>query len=70
MSPAERELERIEAQLRNVQLALEILTGVCATLPDVEPGADDADLADADEDDDDGAPRSLSLSNSSLTGEK
>ena len=30
------ELERLEGQLRTVQLALEILTGACATLPDPE----------------------------------
>ncbi|KAH9950943.1 ARM repeat-containing protein [Amylocystis lapponica] len=32
----EVDLERLETQLRTVQLALEILTGVCATLPDPE----------------------------------
>lgn len=35
-SPAEIELEKIETRLRTVQLSLEILTGVCATLPDPE----------------------------------
>ncbi|KAF8336322.1 ARM repeat-containing protein [Cantharellus anzutake] len=35
-SPDEHELERIEAQLRTVQLALEILSGICASLPDFE----------------------------------
>ena len=35
-SPNELEAERIEAQLRTVQLALEILSGICASLPDVE----------------------------------
>lgn len=40
-TPAERELEKIETRLRNVQLALEILTGVCATLPDVETSLDE-----------------------------
>lgn len=30
-------MERIENKLRTVRLALEILTGVCATLPDPEP---------------------------------
>jgi hypothetical protein len=36
-------LERIEVKLRAVQLALEILAGICATLPDpdLEPGADE-----------------------------
>lgn len=33
----EIELEQLEAKLRTVQLALEILTGTCATLPDPEP---------------------------------
>ncbi|KAJ6589162.1 armadillo-type protein [Mycena capillaripes] len=36
-SPTEIELERLEGRLRTVQLALEILTGACATLPDPEP---------------------------------
>ncbi|KAF7334372.1 ARM repeat-containing protein [Mycena venus] len=38
-SSAEIELERLEGRLRTVQLALEILTGACATLPDPEPEA-------------------------------
>lgn len=42
-SPAELELERIENRLRTVQLALEILTGVCATLPEPEPVEDDVE---------------------------
>ncbi|KAF7965179.1 hypothetical protein HWV62_36591 [Athelia sp. TMB] len=42
-SPNEVELERLERKLRSVQLALEIMTGVCATLPDPEPDvAEDA----------------------------
>ena len=36
-SPIEIELELLESKLRTVQLALEILTGTCATLPDPEP---------------------------------
>ncbi|KAF8204010.1 armadillo-type protein [Pholiota molesta] len=36
-STIEVELELLEAKLRTVQLALEILTGTCATLPDPEP---------------------------------
>jgi hypothetical protein len=57
-------LERIEAKLRAVQLALEILTGICATLPDpadLEPGVDDDEVEDdvfeddAAEDNDDNA---------------
>lgn len=35
-NPTEIELERIETTLRTVHLALEILTGVCATLPEPE----------------------------------
>ncbi|KAJ7916498.1 hypothetical protein B0H13DRAFT_363355 [Mycena leptocephala] len=60
-SPAEIELERLEGQLRTVQLALEILTGACATLPDPEPDMPsgqndetedgDEDIAEDDEDD-------------------
>ena len=45
-SSAELGLERLERKLRTVQLALEILTGVCATLPDPEPlpeGGDEED---------------------------
>ena len=48
-STVEVELERLEAKLRTVQLALEMLTGACATLPDPEP-----DLAKDQEDNDDG----------------
>lgn len=33
-SPTELDLERLENKLRTAQLALEILTGACATLPD------------------------------------
>ncbi|KAF7288173.1 ARM repeat-containing protein [Mycena chlorophos] len=56
-SPAEIELERIEGRLRTVQLALEILTGVCATLPDPEPPAEGEtqnDDEDGDAEDQDG----------------
>lgn len=42
-SPAEIELAQIEQRLRTVQLALEILTGICATLPDPEPVAEGGD---------------------------
>lgn len=41
----EVELERLENKLRTVQLALQILTGVCATLPDPVP-----EVANGDED--------------------
>lgn len=53
-TPVERELDRVEAQLRNIQLSLEILTSVCATLPDPEPGLSDAEEAD-ELDEDEGA---------------
>ncbi|KAI0308362.1 ARM repeat-containing protein [Multifurca ochricompacta] len=48
-SETELGFERIEMKLRAVQLALEILTGVCATLPDpdLDPGAnDDGEIED------------------------
>ncbi|KAJ3908972.1 armadillo-type protein [Lentinula edodes] len=56
-SSSELELEQLEANLRTVQLALEILTGVCATLPDPSAGIEgeteiddeDEDMADDDE---------------------
>ena len=32
----EKELERIETQLLTVQLCLEIITGICANLPEWE----------------------------------
>ena len=38
-SSTEIELALLESNLRTVQLALEILTGACATLPDPEPDA-------------------------------
>jgi len=42
-SPIELEFERFENRLRTIQLGLEILTSVCATLPDSEipPAGDD-----------------------------
>ena len=50
-SPNEMALDRIEAKLRNVQLSLEILTGICATLPDPEEVEDeDGDDPENDED--------------------
>ncbi|TFK77473.1 ARM repeat-containing protein [Pluteus cervinus] len=49
--PSEVELERLEAKLRTIQLSLEILTGVCATLPDPEPVPENAgEDDDIDED--------------------
>ncbi|KAH9065579.1 ARM repeat-containing protein [Lactarius vividus] len=56
-SEEELGLERIETSLRTVQLALEILTGVCATLPDpvFDPSADDDDEVFANGDADDSA---------------
>ncbi|CAE6451747.1 unnamed protein product [Rhizoctonia solani] len=47
-SPAELVLERIERRLRVLQLSLEILTGVCAQLPDPEPITEE--MVDDDED--------------------
>ncbi|CDO73410.1 hypothetical protein BN946_scf185013.g44 [Trametes cinnabarina] len=54
-TPSELELERLETRLRTVQLALEILTGMCATLPDPEifSGASGADDGGDNEDEDD-----------------
>ncbi|KAJ7623345.1 armadillo-type protein [Roridomyces roridus] len=49
-SPAEVGLERLENRLRTVQLALEILTGACATLPDPQPDV----LIDDEDDDEEG----------------
>ncbi|KAJ8596260.1 ARM repeat-containing protein [Rhizopogon salebrosus TDB-379] len=51
-SDTEIELERLENKLRTVQLALEILTGACATLPDPISGPQEGEL-DAEEDDED-----------------
>lgn len=62
-SQMEAELEVLEAKLRTVQLALEILTGTCATLPDSEPDLP-AGQEDEDEDQDiadDGALLSLNV---------
>ncbi|KAI9508368.1 ARM repeat-containing protein [Russula earlei] len=39
-SETEVGLERVETKLKTVQLALEILTGVCATLPDPDYGSE------------------------------
>ncbi|CAE6475962.1 unnamed protein product [Rhizoctonia solani] len=47
-SPAEVILERVERRLRVLQLSLEILTGVCAQLPDPEPSTEE--IVDEDED--------------------
>lgn len=49
-SSSEVELERLEKKLRSVQLALEVMTGVCATLPEPEP-----DMAEEAADEDDGS---------------
>lgn len=58
-STAEIELERLEGKLRTVQLALEILTGACATLPDPEPDVDGA-VGEGDDEEDEGVPSSTS----------
>ncbi|KAJ4485724.1 armadillo-type protein [Lentinula aciculospora] len=50
-SNSEIELEQLEANLRMVQLALEILTGVCATLPDPSAGVE-GETEDRDDEDD------------------
>ncbi|KAH0838109.1 ARM repeat-containing protein [Lanmaoa asiatica] len=52
-SQTELDLERLENKLRTIQLALEILTGACATLPDPVSGIstdedDEEDLEDED----------------------
>ncbi|KAF5385007.1 hypothetical protein D9615_001213 [Tricholomella constricta] len=52
-SQAELELERLEATLRTVQLALEILTGACATLPDPESDTEKGVENDGDHDGED-----------------
>ncbi|KAH8094732.1 ARM repeat-containing protein [Cristinia sonorae] len=49
-SPVELELERIELRLRTLQLSLEILTGICATLPDPEPVQENTETPQEDED--------------------
>jgi hypothetical protein len=46
---AEMELERLERKLRTVQLALEILTGASATLPDPDPDVGVGDNEDEGE---------------------
>ncbi|OAX40891.1 ARM repeat-containing protein [Rhizopogon vinicolor AM-OR11-026] len=51
-SDTEVELERLENKLRTIQLALEILTGACATLPDPISEPQEGEL-DAEEDDED-----------------
>ncbi|CEL56135.1 putative ARM-like repeat-containing protein C1703,03c OS=Schizosaccharomyces pombe (strain 972 / ATCC 24843) GN=SPBC1703.03c PE=4 SV=1 [Rhizoctonia solani AG-1 IB] len=49
-SPAEIVLERIERRFRVLQLSLEILTGVCAQLPDPEPVPEEVEDEDQDAD--------------------
>jgi len=46
---AEIELEKIETRLRTVQLSLEILTGVCATLPDPDYGLAGEEIGEGEE---------------------
>lgn len=55
-SPTELELERVENRLRAVQLGLEILTSVCATLPDSEvpPEGDSGEEEEEEEADGEG----------------
>ncbi|KAF9225574.1 ARM repeat-containing protein [Gyrodon lividus] len=45
-SPTELDFERLENRLRTVQLALEILTGACASLPDPVSGVPNDDSGD------------------------
>lgn len=40
-SDTDTEMQRVEIALRAVQLALEILTAVCATIPDPEPSSNE-----------------------------
>lgn len=54
-TPTETELDRTEHRLRTIQLALEILTGVCATLPEYEPNNDEPEDIDDEEDMGEGA---------------
>lgn len=51
-SEIQLELERIEETLRNIQLSLEILTDVCATLPEPQSSPEGENM-DNDADDDD-----------------
>ena len=62
-STIELELESLESKLRTVQLALEVLTGTCATLPDPEPYAP----ADEDENEDEGMNLEYFWPNTELT---
>ncbi|KAF8346997.1 armadillo-type protein [Amanita rubescens] len=48
-SKTELELEKLEGRLRTVQLALEVLTGACATLPDPEVGGPDEEGEEGDD---------------------
>lgn len=63
-STNEVELERLERRLRSVQLALEIMTGVCATLPDPEPEST-GDGPDEDEGNAENFPHFYALTNAS-----
>ena len=56
---SERELEQIETRLRTVQLALEILTGICATLPDPEVFVGSSDGDAEVQADNEGEPRCI-----------
>ncbi|THV01428.1 ARM repeat-containing protein [Dendrothele bispora CBS 962.96] len=52
----EIELDQMEGKLRTVQLALEVLTGACATLPDPSPASEtdemEEDMDDGNDEDD------------------
>ncbi|KAG6830892.1 hypothetical protein H0H92_014043 [Tricholoma furcatifolium] len=60
-SQEEVELTRLEATLRTVQLALEILIGVCATLPDPTFEVPEKEEDDEDIDDDEGEDGDLPM---------
>lgn len=44
-------MERLETKMRTIQLSLEILTGVCTTLPesDSDPQEDEEDIEEEEE---------------------
>jgi hypothetical protein len=50
-SHAELELERIESELRVLKMAIELITGICAELPEPD---DDAEVVSDEEEDEEG----------------
>ncbi|KAK0465459.1 armadillo-type protein [Desarmillaria tabescens] len=69
-SPIEIELERLEARLRTVQLALEILTGTCATLPDPNLSVGEEQSDSNEDDDEDEAEEDMDVDVSAINGDK